>query len=752
MNTYTIKIKGLVQGVGFRPFVYRLAKQYNLSGSVENRNDGVCIKINCNEFTLNNIVKELKNNAPQASQIDVISVAESQFKDFNDFTILKSRSISDEITDISPDIAVCGECLKDMTKQANRIDYPFINCTNCGPRFTIIQNIPYDREKTTMRPFDMCPQCRKEYTDILDRRFHAQPVACSICGPEYTLHIGNEKVNGINEILSKLSDLILSKKIVAIKGMGGYFIACDAQCEETVARLRKLKNREGKPFAVMFSTIDTLHDFAFVNEHEKKVLLSFRRPVVLLKQKKNLASSVNVGFDTLGCILPYMPVHYLLFQHLPIPAIVLTSGNISDEPIITNDDEALEKLNCITDATLTYNREIYNRNDDSVVFVTNNQERIIRRSRGYVPRPINTNHYLEGILAAGAELTNCFAIGKGNKAILSQHIGDLKNFETYEFYCETMERFRKLFLFEPKVVTCDLHSNYLSTKYAKETKLPLIQVQHHHAHIVACMAENVIDEKVIGIAMDGTGYGEDGNIWGSEFLICDLNNFKRYTHFDYMPMPGGDKATEEPWRMAVSYLHSYFGKEFLYYELEFLKNIDTNSVEMVCEAINKKINCPLSSGSGRLFDAVAALINICTHSKFHAEAPMRLESIIDSNCRDSYSFSINKTIVFKDTFLQIIEDLKQKISPSVISAKFHNTIVNIVLETVIKIRNDLGINRIALSGGTFQNKFLSENIENKLAASGFEVFIHTKVPSNDGGIALGQIVVAANRLKQINPF
>jgi hydrogenase maturation protein HypF len=744
-NTYQVEVKGLVQGVGFRPFVYRLAEEFGLMGHVENRNDGVNIKINCSPETILEFTDRLKKKAPQASFIDSVKFSITDKEVFIDFRIIKSLTVSDQVTGISPDIAVCDDCLNDMKTQENRIDYPFINCTNCGPRFTIIQSIPYDRAKTTMSPFEMCPDCAKEYTDVHDRRFHAQPVACSVCGPEYTLFEGAESIKGIDQILTRVRDLLKNKKIIAIKGIGGFFIACDARCEEAVDRLRKLKNREGKPFAVMFSNIQTLKEFAYVDEFEEASLLSYRRPIVLLNQKKSLADSVNVGFNTVGCMLPYMPFHYLLFRDLDIPAIVLTSGNISDEPIITDNNIAIEKLSGITDAVLTYNRDIYNRTDDSVVMIVNEKERVSRRSRGYVPLPINLKLNVDGILSTGAELVNCFAVGKGNQAIISQHIGDLKNLETYEFYCETIERFKKLFLFEPSLVVSDLHPDYLSTRYAIETKLPHVKVQHHHAHIASCMAENDLDETVMGVSFDGTGLGDDSHIWGSEFFICDLNDYKRVSHFDYMPMPGGDRVTDEPWRMAVSYLYNYYGENFREMNLPFLEKVNPASVNMLCQAIDKKINSPLTSGSGRLFDAVAALINLCPVSKFHAEAPMRLESIIDRSIHAAYPFTINSTISFEETFHNIIKDINRSVPLPEISAKFHNTILSVVVDGVRLLSANCDSDKVVLSGGTFQNKFLLEKIETRLIKNGFKVYTHQKVPTNDGGIALGQMAIAAAR-------
>ncbi|MGD9492419.1 MAG: carbamoyltransferase HypF [Bacteroidales bacterium] len=745
LNTYLIHIKGLVQGVGFRPFIFRVASDFNLNGEVENRNDGVFIKINCDEKTLEAFVSAVRNTAPPASSIESIETSLTDFIDFIDFQIVKSNSVSDRVTEVSPDIAVCDDCLRDMKTQPNRIDYPFINCTNCGPRFTIIKDLPYDREKTTMKQFIMCDDCQKEYTDVRDRRFHAQPVACSVCGPEYTLHYDGKTIKGISEILNELGKLFHEKKIIAIKGIGGFFLACDALDEEAVQRLRKLKNREGKPFAVMFSSLQKLKEYAHVDAVEEKSLTSLKRPIVLLNSKKELAPSVCVGFGTVGAMLPYMPLHYLLFEKTKLEVIVLTSGNISDEPIITDNSDALNILTKVADAVVTYNRDIFNRADDSVVTVVNDKERISRRSRGYAPTPINLKLNVDGILATGAELVNCFAIGKHDQAILSQHIGDLKNMETYAFYSESLKRYKQIFRFEPQVVVSDLHPDYLSTRYAAESGLPHVKVQHHHAHIASCMAEHGLNDTVMGISFDGTGLGDDGHIWGGEFLICDLNKFKRFSHFEYLPMPGGDKVTKEPWRMAVSYLYHFWGDEFHNFNLPFLSNIAPVTLEMLCQAIDKKINTPLTSSSGRLFDAVAALINLCPVSQFHAEAPMRLESVIDKSVDDSYPFAIDETMCFEPTFRAILQDMKKQTGIPVIAAKFHNMIVAATIEMASAMKKECDSNKVVLSGGTFQNKYLLGKLEHKLAKQGFEVFTNQRIPTNDGGIALGQLVIAAAR-------
>jgi len=743
IHTYLLEVKGLVQGVGFRPFIYRLAEEYKMPGWVRNTNENVLICINADEDNLLKFISDIRKNAPPASEIVSLEYQITEPQECSGFRIIRSKDISDEITDISPDIAVCEDCLEDMQYQDHRIDYPLTNCTNCGPRFTIIRDLPYDRANTTMADFTMCEKCRSEYEDPADRRFHAQPVACNDCGPEYELIIKENHIRGINNIIKNIVYLIDNGKIVAIKGQGGFHLACDALNEEAVSRLRKSKVREGKPFAVMFRDIEVLKDYAATDMGEEKELKSWRRPIVILKAKKPLAFSVSAGLNTIGCMLPYMPFHWLLFEHLRTPVIVLTSGNLSDEPIIINKENAIKTLDPATDAILDYNRDIYNRTDDSVLMVVNDMPRLLRRSRGYVPSPVRLGIDVNGILAAGAELVNCFCLGRGYNAILSQHIGDLKNYETYTFYTETIDHFKKIFRLKPELVAHDMHPDYLSTRYAEGTGIKKIAVQHHHAHIASAMAERGLDEKVIGVSFDGAGYGDDGNIWGSEFLVCDLADYTRYKHFEYMKMPGGDAVTHEPWRMAVSYLYSIMGEGLTDLDLAFLRQVDGEQLKIVLQMLRDNLNSPLTSGAGRLFDAVAALLNICTKTQFHAEAPMKLESSISSETSDFYPFKIGRTIGFSETFIAILDDLKVGLTAGTISAKFHNTIIRIVESTVKEIHKETGLKKVVLSGGTFQNRYLLSKLEPVLRNSGFDVYTQSLVPSNDGGIALGQLVITA---------
>ncbi len=741
-------MQGLVQGVGFRPFIYQIAHRYQIKGCVYNITEGVIIKVEGDSENISRFISEIKNNHPQAAEIVSISLEDARYEGYDEFQIKKSNDSSNLVSEISPDIATCEDCLEDLKQQKHRVNYPFINCTNCGPRFSIVKDFPYDRVNTTMDEFPMCEKCESEYKEILDRRFHAQPVACNDCGPKYTLHYPEKKIEIIEEILVELKRILEEGGIISIKGLGGFHIMCDATNEKAVERLRNSKKREGKPFAVMFSGIDAIQKFAYVSDIEEKSLLSWKRPINLLKAKKNkLAESVCLGFDTIGAFLPYMPIHYLLFEKLDIDALVLTSGNISEEPIITDNEDALKILARISDAVLTYNREIYNRTDDSVIKIINDSEQVLRRSRGYAPNPVYLKNKTEGIFAAGAELVNCFCIGKGNQAILSQHIGDLKNYETFDFYKKAFKTFKKVFRFEPQLVVTDLHPDYLSTHFGEELNKEAIKVQHHHAHIASCMVENELYEPVIGLSFDGTGLGDDKTIWGSEFLIADLDGYERKFHFEYIELPGGDKATYEPWRIAVSNLYRIYGKEFLDFKLDFLKNIPNSQVSLILHAIDKKINCPASCSAGRLFDAVSALLNVCTLSSFHAEAPMRLEAIASEEIKGFYDFEIKNYVSFKPMIQQIISDLRDGIKKEVISSKFHNTVVEAIFKVTNKIKIETGINKIALSGGTFQNRYLLEKLETMFSKSGYEVFTQNKIPCNDGGIALGQLAIAANMFK-----
>ena len=736
--------------MGFRPFICRLAVKHGLYGEVDNRTNGVSVILQGDLKTIEKFSNEILENAPPASRIKSIELIPKQIEGFEEFRIVNSKATDGQITEVSPDIAVCDDCLSDMSADPGRIDYPFINCTNCGPRFTIMEGLPYDRPETTMKDFGMCERCRTEYHDIHNRRFHAQPIACNSCGPEYKYKDQEKTISGTDNVLKEVVAELQSGRIVAIKGLGGYHLMCDALNNEAVIRLRIKKQREAKPLAVMFRNAVELKKYCHVDQPEEMELKSWRRPIMILRQKKPLAEAVGNGLNTIGAMLPYMPFHHLLFRHLDTPSIVLTSGNLSDEPTIIDDASAEKQLMTVADSIVSYNRKIYNRADDSVVRIINGTTSIIRRSRGFVPRPVDLNYYVEGILALGAEQKGSFCLGKNFQAVMSQYIGDLKNVPTYDFYRESIDRFSALFRFEPEYAVCDMHPDYFSTKYAaalgNELGIPVIKTQHHHTHIASCMAEYGLDEKIIGISMDGTGYGIDGNTWGGEFLIADTGAFTRYMHFDYVPMPGGDKVAEEPWRMAFSYLFKYFGDSLNFDSIPLFRSIGDKDLELVKQMIVKDINCPLTSGAGRLFDAVSAILGLCSRSTFDSEAPMRLESAIDSNTDLSYPFSLNGSVIFRDTFLSILSDLSHS-NISLIAAKFHNTIAQVILEVSEKIRKDFSINKVVLSGGVFQNKYLLEKSVQKLLQHRFMVYTNHFVPANDGGISLGQLVIASKKLE-----
>ncbi len=747
-----ITIRGIVQGVGFRPFIFRLAKEYGLYGWVRNNNEAVEIFVQGNEPKITEFIQQILTKRPVTSLITSLITTDSPAESLNDFIIEESADISNQATRISPDIAICTDCLSDIKIQYNRINYPFVNCCHCGPRFSIIRGVPYDRPNTTMDVFQMCNDCKKEYTDPFNRRFHAQPIACNTCGPTYTLwcrDVGNNQYKSyhqINEIIEILADGIMQGNIYAFKGMGGYNLVCDATNEAAVKKLRSIKKREGKPFAVMCRDLSAAKKYAEMVD--ELLLMSFQRPIVIMKARKPLAYSVTMGIRSIGIMLPYMAFHYMLFEKLSTDVLVMTSGNITDEPIIIDDQRALKTFGQITDGVLTYNREIYNRVDDSVIAVHQDEKIIIRRSRGYVPNSIDIYSPTEGIFAAGAELTGTFAIGKGTEIILSQYLGDIKKFENFNFYEEAYQHFCQMFRFKPQIVAYDMHPDYHSTHFANQLNLNGIAVQHHHAHIASVMAENNITNEILGIAFDGTGLGTDGNIWGGEFLVCSPASFQRLAHFEYIPLPGGDKVVDEPWRTAFSYLYKYFGSKCLEFDLPFLKIVPEKKLEAIITAIDKKINCPLSSSAGRLFDAVSVILNLCLEPTYHAEPAMRLEDIMDESFQFSpYSFSINENIIsFAQMLENIIFDIQTRVPISVIAKRFHDTLIKVCLQVVIDCRNKYGMSQVAFSGGTFQNRYLHYQLKQKLKEQGFSVYHNQLVPPNDGGIALGQAFVCSHSM------
>ncbi len=751
---FELHIEGLVQGVGFRPFIYRVATKMGLHGRVENRNNGVFILIDATALKLKEFINRIKHHAPPASVIQSITVNSSVLGYFKDFQIAKSTDTSDEITRVSPDIAVCQDCLDDMERQPHRINYPFINCTNCGPRYTIIKELPYDRPFTTMNSFVMCNECSGEYTNVSDRRFHAQPVACNNCGPRYELTMPGELIIDIQAILVRLVLGLYQGEVFAVKGLGGFHLMCDATNSKAVQKIREIKNRDGKPFALMVKSISTARAFADITREEETLLESWKRPIVLLSYRGGLAPAVTNGLNKVGFMLPYMPFHHQLIRAIQTPAIVLTSGNISDEPIIIDNEKAHTIFKGKVDGILTYNRDIHNRVDDSVCTIMNGKVQVNRRSRGFAPQPFITGLDTEGIFAAGAELVNSFCIGKGNQALMSQYLGDLKNLETLDFYEETYHRFENLFRFKPKLVACDLHSNYLSSQFAQKLaddhKVPLVKIQHHHAHMASVMISNNITDEVIGISFDGIGLGEDGTIWGAEFLKADLNDYQRLYHFENVAMPGSDRASKECWRIAVSYLYKVFGDSMMALDIPLLKDISRDKIQNIILILDKNLNCPIASSAGRLFDAVASIIGVAQANTFQAEAPMKLESAIDKNEKAYYIYEIiEDSISFDSMIRQIVTDHEKGMAQGCISAKFHNTLIRLVVEVCNKISEATRLKKVILSGGTFQNKYLCENVEIQLKAQGFNVYLPDGIPINDQGIALGQLAIAANKLTSL---
>ena len=753
MKRAEIGITGIVQGIGFRPFIYNLAQKHLIRGWVLNNEKGVLIDAESEDGNLDRFIQDIPKLAPPLARIESFDVTYLEPFGYTTFEIRKSEEAQEKFVLISPDVATCDQCLSELFSPKNfRYRYPFINCTLCGPRFTIIQDIPYDRHKTTMDPFIMCPVCQKEYEDPLDRRFHAQPNACPACGPSLRLEDREGKEVPGDPIVKTL-DLLSEGRIAAIKGLGGFHLACDARNRDAVSSLRSRKLREDKPFAVMCQNIEEVREHCEVNEEEEKLLLSVERPIVILNRRENspVAHAVAPYQDTLGVMLPYSPLHHLLLNGR-LKTLVMTSGNVSDEPISYKNEEAFRHLSNIADYFLFHNREIHMRCDDSVTRIFDGKPYILRRSRGYVPFPIKLSFPFDMILACGGELKNTFCLTRGQYAFMSHHIGDLENLETLTSFEEGIEHFKKLFYIEPKAVAYDLHPDYLSTQYALSIPgIPKMGVQHHHAHIVSAMAENEIEGDVIGAALDGTGFGLDGTVWGGEFIKANLREFDRLAHLRKVPMPGGSMAIKEPWRMAMVYLLEAFGEEATKLKIDLMKRIDRGKWDILKKAINKKVNTPLTSSMGRLFDAVSSLLSIRDEVHYEGQAAIEMEMIADHGVREEYSFrnhndEVPMVIDPVEMIRGIIRDLMDGLSASKISGKFHRTISRMIIDTCETIRSKEKLNRVVLSGGVFQNIFLLSLVTEDLKRSGFDVYTHHLVPPNDGGISLGQAVVAHMKL------
>ena len=749
-SRYKVTIQGIVQGVGFRPFIYQQALARRLTGYVTNTSHGVELEVEGEETVLDDFLRTVREEAPPLSRITSLQFQLLSPQGDSEFTILKSMAQETRSALISPDVAVCPDCLRELRDPRDRrYRYPFINCTNCGPRYTIIKDIPYDRVKTTMADFSLCPECSAEYHDPLNRRFHAQPNACWTCGPRVALLDGGGHSIDCKDPIAETARLLREGWVVAIKGLGGFHLAVEAVQEVAVRRLRARKHREEKPLALMCPDLDRVRAFARVEAEEETVLGSRERPILLLKKKEPslIAPAVAPGNQYYGVMLPYTPLHYLLLDH-GFPALVMTSGNLSEEPICLDNEEALLRLKGIADYFLVHNRDIHLRSDDSIVQQVSGSLRQLRRSRGFVPVPVFLAEPLAPVLACGAELKNTVCLTKDNRAFISQHVGDLENLETLHFFKQTIDHLKQILQIEPEVIAYDLHPDYLSSRYALEQKgVELIGVQHHFAHLVGCLAEHGLNEKVIGLMLDGSGYGLDGRIWGGEVLVGDCGSFERCGHFAYLPLPGGARAIKEPWRMAVSYLFQAYGEDFLDLPLPLLKRIDRSKIEILLQMIQKGVNSPLTSSCGRLFDGVAAIIGLRDTVAFEGQAAMELEMIQSQGNETPYNFEVLKSqealqILPQPIIRGVVEDFLHGASREIISRRFHRTLVDVLTRVCRILREDRGLEKVAFGGGVFQNRTLLTEMEARLRAEGFQVFSKSLVPSNDGGISLGQAVAA----------
>ncbi len=758
IESLRISVRGIVQGVGFRPFVYNLARSMGLLGFITNTAEGVEIAVEGNDLSL--FLDKLRAEAPPLSRIFAVDIAFASPSGCSEFSIRDSINTG-RFTLVSPDISVCNDCREEMfDTQDRRYCYPFINCTNCGPRYSITRSVPYDRSHTTMDGFAMCGRCQEEYDNPGDRRFHAQPNACPDCGPQVTLADADGRImESRNAAIAGAIELLHQGKILAIKGLGGFHLACDAANTEAVETLRLRKRRNNKPFALMAPGLETIRKVCEVSDEEAALLTSSGRPIVLLKKRADcsLPEAVAPRNAYIGFMLPYTPLHYLLFHQSLCDALVMTSGNLTEEPLVIDNQEALKKLSGLADSFLLHNRDIFMRVDDSVVKVRRQPSEVatcfVRRSRGYVPEPIVLKDEGPDVMGCGADLKNTFALTKGRYAIVSQHIGDMENYETLTFYEETLKNLKSLYRAEPTAIAHDLHPGYLSTHWALQQPLKQYGIQHHYAHIGSVMAEYGITEKVIGIAFDGNGFGEDGNLWGGEFLIADIAGFTRAGHLSYLPLPGGEKAITEPWRIAVSQISKAVGDDVWDYlaKTGLIGKYGGKNVDILLKIIGNRTFSPLSSGAGRIFDAVAALTGICDRNTFEGETAIALEALVLKGNDETYPIDIGfrdlMEIDFCMTFLAIINDMERNVDRRLIATKFHNTVAAAILNVAVKLSSVTNITRAVLSGGVFQNNYLLNRVLEGLAAEKIVAYTNEKVPCNDAGISLGQAYIIRQRMK-----
>ncbi|WP_197320834.1 carbamoyltransferase HypF [Saccharomonospora sp. NB11] len=746
-----VRVEGVVQGVGFRPFVHGLAQRFGLTGHVGNDTEGVVIEAEGAREAVSAFLKALRVEAPVLATVDRVDVVDLACRGGDGFVIADSDIHGPRRTLVTADSATCEACLAELfDPRGRRYRYPFVNCTDCGPRYTIVRDVPYDRPNTTMAAFDLCAACAREYDDPTDRRFHAQPVCCPECGPRLRL-VDASGLPLEGDPVSRVAELLRAGAVVAVKGLGGYHLAVDATNPSAAATLRARKRREDKAFAVMVPTLDDARRLCHVDDIEARVLADRRRPIVLLDRRASggVAPAVAPGTRRLGLMLPYTPLHHLLVREVGTP-LVLTSGNVSDEPIAYTDEDAVARLGGIADAFCVHDRPIHVRTDDSVVSTWRGTVVMVRRSRGYAPEPVTcAAAFPRPVLACGAELKNTVCLASGRRAVLSHHIGDLKNVETLRAFTEAIEHLARLFDIRPAVVAHDLHPDYASTRYAvEESGLDPVGVQHHHAHVAACLADNGrddSDERVIGVAFDGTGYGTDGTVWGGEFLLATCAEFERVGHLAAVPMPGGDVAVRQPWRMAASYLHGVDGAEALP-----VARRQGARWEQVRRLLDSRLPVPRTSSAGRLFDAVAAVLGVRDTVTYEGQAAIGLEQRADPTCADGYEVGIadrDGTLIVDGPGLvrAVVDDRGRGSEPAVVAARFHNALATAVGRTCRTIADRTGVRTVALSGGVFANRLLLTRTADVLERDGFTVLTHSRVPSNDGGISLGQAVVVGAR-------
>jgi hydrogenase maturation protein HypF len=749
-----LRVEGVVQGVGFRPHVYNLASRLGLGGFVLNDGAGVVVEVEGPPATLDEFATQLQAAPPPRAHLERVTAEEVAAAGEATFAIRESVG-GEAATLVSPDLATCGDCLDELLAPTDRRHrYPFLNCTNCGPRFTIIQGVPYDRPKTTMASFAMCEACRAEYDDPTNRRFHAQPNACPACGPALVLGDAAGKPLETDDPLGAVQQSLLEGEIVAVKGLGGYHLACDASSAEAVQKLRSRKYREDKPFAVMAWDVAVARLYAEIDEEELALLTSERRPIVLLRKREpcHLPEAIAPRNRYLGLMLPYTPLHHLLFDD-DLEILVMTSGNRADEPISYRDDLAPQHLAGIADYFLTHDRPIARRLDDTVTRVFRGAEYPVRRSRGYVPLPIElVRSYERSVLAVGAELKNTFCLTKGSRAFVSHHIGDLENEATLAAFEEGVAHFREMFDVAPAAVARDLHPDYLASRYAQATALPEVVVQHHHGHVASVLADAGYREgKVLGVAFDGAGLGDDGAIWGGEFLIADRREYERAAHLKYVPLPGGDQAAREPWRMALSWLCELYGDDALRQPLPALAEIPVRRREMVREAMARGVNSPPTSSIGRLFDAVASLVGVRNFVNYEGQAAIELEQLASPGEEEAYEFACEEgeplVIDASPVVEAVVADVAAGTAAEVIAGRFHNGLAAMIVAVASALREKSGPEVVALGGGCFQNVTLLNRLVPTLEGAGFTVLRHSQVPANDGGLSLGQAAVALARLE-----